>query len=143
MCTVHGMVSHLRALPSPLPLALCLVQDLRWSFGFNASIPGAVVNLSTSKRSALFCISSHTGVIHDTKLDTQFLLQGHVCFFFLYFCLSPACVPPLVLLLNVLLLSSKEVRSLYTLLSPSLSLFVCVSAFVDIFPSAILSLPSL
>lgn len=51
--------------------------NLRWAFGFNSSIPNLVYSLSTPKRNALFYVSSHTGVIHDTENDQQYLLQGH------------------------------------------------------------------
>jgi hypothetical protein len=63
-----------------LSLFLCARcdQNLKWSFGFNCNVQGSVSTLSTPKRSALFYISSHTGVIHDTASDMQFLLQGHV-----------------------------------------------------------------
>lgn len=51
--------------------------DLRWAFGFNTGVPNAVCSLATPKRAALFYVSSHTGVIHDTDNDSQYLLQGH------------------------------------------------------------------
>ncbi len=50
---------------------------LRRSFGFNSSVSGTVHNLTTPSRKALFYVSAHTGVIHDTQNDRQFLLQGH------------------------------------------------------------------
>lgn len=60
------------------PLTKRFLQNLRWSFGFNTRVPNAVQSLATPKRNALFYVSSHTGVIHDTENDMQYLLQGHV-----------------------------------------------------------------
>jgi len=51
--------------------------NLQWAFGFNTTVLGAVHSLSTPRRNALFYVSSHTGVIHDTDRDIQRLLQGH------------------------------------------------------------------
>ena len=56
--------------------------NLKWSFGFSGNVTGAVHSLATASRpNALFYVSSHTGVIHDTENDTQHLLQGHVSLF--------------------------------------------------------------
>jgi WD40 repeat protein len=56
---------------------LCLLQSLGWSFGFNSTLPGSVINLSDTQRSAMFYVSANTGLIHDRISGKQHLLQGH------------------------------------------------------------------
>jgi hypothetical protein len=52
--------------------------SLWWSFGFNTTLPGSVINLSDGQRQALFYVSANTGLIHDLMTGQQNLLQGHV-----------------------------------------------------------------
>ena len=50
---------------------------VRWAFGFQNNIRNGVHNLTTDERSAIFFISSHSGVIYDFENRSQTILQGH------------------------------------------------------------------
>ena len=52
--------------------------NLRWTFGFNSTIPNSVHSLVTPDRNAIFYVAAHTGIILDTTTEKQSLLQGHV-----------------------------------------------------------------
>ena len=52
--------------------------NLRWTFGFNLDYgSGALVDLTTDGRQAVFYSVGHTGVIFDYEVRQQRLLQGH------------------------------------------------------------------